>query len=120
MAPFERLEAWQLCHALVVQVYRLTEGWPAQERFGLVSQIRRAAVSIPTNIAEGSAKRGGREFRRFLDISLGSLAELTYLLRLSKDLGYLPPDSHAEVEELRNRAGIVTWRLYQVVGKLRP
>ncbi|MBL8978711.1 MAG: four helix bundle protein [Gemmatimonadetes bacterium] len=115
MAPFERLEAWQLCHSLVVQVYRLTEGWPSQERFGLVSQVRRAAVSITTNIAEGSAKRGGREFRRFLDISLGSLAELTYLLRLAKDLGYLAPDAHAELEAMRDRAGVVTWRLYQAI-----
>src|SRR5690606_14241284 len=119
MTPFERLEAWQLCHALVVHVYRLTDGWPTQERFGLVSQIRRAAVSIAANIAEGSAKRGGREFRRFLDSALGSLAELSYLLRLSKDLGLLSPEAHAEVEGMRDRAGIVTWRLYQAIAGTR-
>ena len=74
MAPFERFTAWQHSHRLVVEVYRATGRWPVSERFGLAGQVRRAAVSIPTNIAEGSAKRGSREFRRYLDIALGSLA----------------------------------------------
>jgi four helix bundle protein len=72
-------------------VYRQTERWPIQERYGLTSQIRRAAVSAPANIAEGAAKRGNREFRRYVDVALGSLAETAYLLKLSKDLGILPP-----------------------------
>ena len=62
---------------------------PQAERFGLTIQVRRAALSVPTNIAEGAAKRGSREFRRFLDIALGSLAELSYLLRFSRDYGLL-------------------------------
>lgn len=115
MAPFERFEAWQRCHDLVVEIYRVTAGWPAQERFGLVSQIRRAAVSIPTNIAEGATKRGPREFRRFLDIALGSLGEVTYLLRLAHDLGYLTSGEFSEIEAIRNRAGGMTWRLYAAV-----
>ena len=78
MMPFERFKAWQVGHRLALDVYTASEGWPARERYGLVSQIRRAALSIPSNIAEGSAKRGHREFGRHLDIALGSLSELTY------------------------------------------
>lgn len=97
-------------------VYRLTAAWPVHERYGLVSQVRRAAVSIASNIAEGAAKRGHREFRRYVDISLGSLSELTYLLRLALDLGYLTEDDHRSTEQLRNRTGQMTWRLYQAIS----
>ena len=117
MAPFERFTAWQHSHRLVVEVYRATGRWPVSERFGLAGQVRRAAVSIPTNIAEGSAKRGSREFRRYLDIALGSLAELTYLLRLACDLGYLEQNEFERVEQARDEAGRHVWRLYE---SLRP
>jgi len=113
MTPYQRLEAWHFCHELVLLVYRLTATWPVHERYGLAGQARRAAISIPTNLAEGSARRGPREFRRHIDIALGSLSELTYLLQLARDLGYLSPKDFAEVEEVRDRAGRVTWRLYQ-------
>src|SRR5690606_9453235 len=89
MTPFERLDAWHRCHELTLAVYAATADWPRSELYGLVAQIRRAAVSAEANIAEGSAKRGRREFRRFLDISLGSLAEIACLLRIAVDLGYL-------------------------------
>ena len=82
MPPYERLLAWQKAHALALRVYSLSAMWPPDERFGLTSQIRRAAVSVPTNIAEGVIKRGPKEFRRFLDIALGSQTEVRYLLRL--------------------------------------
>ncbi len=71
-----------------------------------------AALSVPTNIAEGSVKQGTREFRRYLDISLGSLSELSYLLRFAKDFGFLEEDEYRELDNLRNRAGTLTWRLY--------
>ena len=87
MVPYERFDAWQLTHRLALEVYSVTDGWPKEERFGLTIQLRRAALSAPTNIAEGSAKRGHREFRRFLDMSLGSLSEVRYLLRFSRDRG---------------------------------
>jgi len=86
MKPFERLEAWQAAHQFVLMIYRATRGFPKEERYGLTSQARRASFSIAANIAEGSAKRGPREFRRHLDMALGSLAEITYILRLVKDL----------------------------------
>ena len=77
--------------------------------------MRRAALSAVTNIAEGAAKRGSREFRRFLDISLGSLAEVSYLLRFSRDYGLVSTESWTHLEELRTRAGQLTWNLYSGV-----
>jgi four helix bundle protein len=82
-----------------------------QERYGLTSQVRRAAVSAATNIAEGAAKHGRREFRRYLDIALGSLGETSYLLMLAKDLGILTLADWQTLDELRRRAGGLTWRL---------
>ena len=89
MMPYERLDAWRVCHELVLSVHRETRGFPSDERYGLTAQLRRAAFSAAANIAEGSAKRGSAEFRRFLDIALGSLAEVAYGLMLARDLGYL-------------------------------
>jgi four helix bundle protein len=110
MMSYEKFEAWQMAHELALEIYRVTDRWPKEERFGLTSQLRRASLSAPTNIAEGAAKRGNREFRRFLDIALGSLSEVSYPLRLSRDRGLLTPDSWLAVEALRARAGRVTRR----------
>ena len=112
MVPYERFDAWKVAHQLALQVYAVTESWPAAERFGLTAQVRRAALSVPTNIAEGSAKRGPRELRRYLDIALGSLSEVSYLLRFSRDRGILGPEAFLELDVLRNRAGQLTWRFY--------
>jgi four helix bundle protein len=79
--------------------------------------VRRAAFSAAANIAEGSAKRGSAEFRRFLDISVGSLAEVAYILRLARDLRLLSDDDWKRLEALRGKAGFMTWRLYQAVAK---
>jgi len=89
MQRFTNLKVWQRSHALALQVYRLTAAFPAEERFGLVTQIRRAAVSVPTNIAEGSKRQGKLDYARFLNIAEGSLAETEYLVMLSRDLGYV-------------------------------
>ncbi|HKH83934.1 MAG TPA: four helix bundle protein [Gemmatimonadales bacterium] len=100
--PYERFDAWKATHQLALQVYQVTEGWPANERYGLTTQIRRAALSAPTNIAEGSAKRGSRELRRYLDIALGSLSEVSYLLRFTRDrASWLMP-----ISRLSTRSGI--------------
>ena len=114
-APHERIEAWQAAHTLTLEVYRATDRFPATERYGLTSQLRRAAVAIPANLVEGAAKRGRREFRRFLDIALGSLAELTYLLRLAQELGYLDTEIWTSLDQLRDRAGKLTWGLYRAI-----
>jgi four helix bundle protein len=85
---FKDLIAWQKAHQFVLEIYRFTKGFPADERFGLTSQIRRAAVSVPANIAEGFPKRGSNDKARFFNIAQGSLEEVHYYLILAKDLGY--------------------------------
>ena len=113
MAPYEKLRAWTASHQVVLTVYRATESWPQRELYGLTSQARRAAFSIAANIAEGVAKRGEREFRRFLDFALGSSSELCYVLRVARDLGLLQESNWQELETQRNAAGKLLWRLYQ-------
>jgi len=113
MMPYERLHAWKACDDLTVAVYKVTRAFPREELYGLTSQARRAAVSAAANIAEGSAKRGPREFRRYLDISIGSLSELANLLHVAKRLEYLTLEAWHEVDELRSKASRLTWHLYK-------
>ncbi len=101
MAPYERFAAWRECHALALEVYRATRSFPREELYGLTSQARRAAFSAAANIVEGSARRGSAEFRRFLDISLGSLTELGYTLRISRELGLLAEDGWGPLNDCR-------------------
>jgi four helix bundle protein len=116
MVPYEKFEAWKSAHRLALEVRRVTGRWPKEDRYGLTAQLRRAALSAPTNIAEGAAKRGSREFRRFLGIALGSMAEVCYLLRFSHDCGLLGAQEWADLEALRDSAGKLTWRLYHSLG----
>jgi four helix bundle protein len=115
MMPYERFDAWQLCHRLVLEIYRFTKAFPEHERYGLTAQARRSAFSAAANIAEGSAKRGPREFRRYLDISLGSLSELGYTILVARDLGLLSVEEWRELNELRDKAGKATWGLYRTM-----
>ena len=85
---FQDLLVWQKAHQLVLNIYALTRNFPADERFGLVSQMRRAAVSVPANIAEGFRRQGKADKIRFFNISQGSLEELRYYLLLAEDLHY--------------------------------
>jgi four helix bundle protein len=119
MVPYERFDAWKIAHQLALEVYEVTERWPTSEKYGLTAQIRRAAISAPTNIAEGSAKRGPRELRRYLDITLGSLSEVSYLLRFTRDRGILDEQAFLALDDLRNRAGQLTWRLYASLNRTR-
>jgi four helix bundle protein len=89
MQRFTELKVWPRAHALVLEIYRISAGFPQDERFGVTAQLRRAAVSINTNIAEGSRRQGQQEYSRFLNIAQASAAETEYLLILSRDLGYL-------------------------------
>jgi four helix bundle protein len=109
----EGLQSWVACHQLVLAVYRATTQWPSDERFGMISQARRSAYSAPANIAEGAAKRGHKDFARYLNNALGSLAELSYFLMLARDLGYLSPAAWGEMEAMRDHAGRLTWGLYR-------
>jgi four helix bundle protein len=86
---FRDLDVWKLGRKIVVDIYRLTTNFPKQEMYGLISQMRRAAVSIPSNIAEGFNRFHNAEYRQFLYVALGSCAELETQLEVAADLGYL-------------------------------
>jgi four helix bundle protein len=99
---FQDLLVWQRAHAFVLAVYKRTAAFPGREIYGLTSQMRRAAVSIPANIAEGFAKRGKPDKVRFMNIAEGSVEESRYYLILSQDLGYA---NTGELMELLNEVG---------------
>lgn len=92
MQDFKQLKVWEKSHQLTLAVYDVSERFPRREIFGLTSQIRRAASSIPANIAEGCGKRSSLELARYLDIALGSSNELEYHFILARDLHYLPQE----------------------------
>ena len=98
MKNFRDLKVWGKAHALVLTCYEITKPFPREETFGLVSQIRRAASSIPANIAEGCGRRGNAELHRFLQMAMGSASELEYHLLLSKDLNYLKTDAYERMQ----------------------
>ena len=98
-----KLEAFGLADELTVLMYQRTADFPQEERFGLRSQLRRAAVSIPTNLVEGSARESERDYLRFVDIAFGSTREVTYLISLAMRLGYFDEPSAAKLEELGRR-----------------
>ncbi len=116
MAPHKRLVAWQECHKLVLAVYKATESFPKHELYGLTSQVRRAAFSAAANIVEGVSRKGSNEFRRFLDISLGSLAEVEYALEVALALQYVKPEMYATLESQQQRARFLTWKLKRSLG----
>ena len=91
MQRFTELKVWQRGHALVLKVCKLTTGFPLVERYGLTSQLRRAVLSVPTNIAEGSKRVSNQNYARFLNVAEASLAETEYLLLVSRDLEYVTP-----------------------------
>lgn len=91
---FEDLSVWDKAHHLVLHVYNITKNFPTEERFGLISQMRRAAISVPANIAEGFKKRTLKDKANFYNISQGSLQELRYYIILSKDLGYFTSNKY--------------------------
>ncbi len=95
----EDLEVFKLSHSLVLNVYKLTKSFPQEERFGLISQMRRSAYSIPMNIIEGSNRLNTKEYRRFVGIAKGSAGEISYQILLTKDLGYLSEEIYSEMKE---------------------
>ena len=98
MRDFRKLKVWNKAHRCALQIYRHGQGFPTDERFGLTAQLRRAAVSVTCNIAEGCGRDGERDFARFLSIAAGSASEVQYELLLARDLGYLPDDSHRQLD----------------------
>ena len=91
--PHYNLDAWKEAMALVSLVYKVSQRFPKAEIYGLTSQLRRAAVSVPSNLAEGAGRHGSREFAQFLSIAMGSISELETLLLIAADLGYVARES---------------------------
>lgn len=109
MKDYREILVWQRSHALTLEIYRITASFPKEEMFGLTGQMRRAAASVPANIAEGCGRDGDAELKRFMGISLGSACELDYFVQLAGDLGYLAGTDaatlSAEIMEVRRMLG---------------
>lgn len=108
---YKKIIAWQVADELAWAVYQLTNKFPKHELYGLISQLRRAALSIPLNIVEGYARNNKNEFRNFLRISLGSLAETGYLLEFALKIKYISEREYQEVVTLKERCGKLLWKL---------
>jgi four helix bundle protein len=117
MSTYRELIAWQKADKLAYQVYLITKKFPKDEIYGITSQIRRAALSVPTNIVEGYSRKGTKELLRFIYISLGSLAETEYLLFFAQRLGYLNDSQYQNLEKLRGETGKL---LFNLSKKLDP
>lgn len=102
MVDFKKLKVWEKAHKLTLDVYEITSKFPIHEQYGITSQLRRASASIPTNIAEGSAKASQKDFANFLQIALGSCQEAEYLQILSRDLKYLREEEYKVLNEKVN------------------
>lgn len=98
MKNFRDLKVWEKAHHLTLELYKVTKTFPSDEKFGLISQIRRCAASVPANIAEGCGRRGNGEFSRFLQIATGSANELAYHWLLARDLGYIAHSDYGPME----------------------
>ena len=114
---FFDLEVWQLAHKLVLDVYKAVENFPKKEEYRLISQLLRAVVSIPTNIAEGKGRNTLKDYIHFLIIARGSLEETKYLLYLSKDLNYINIDFY---ENLNSQSNLIGKKLNALIGSLTP
>ncbi len=107
MRDYRKLRAFELADDLALEIYRCTQLFPNEEKFGLTSQMRRCAVSVPSNIVEGSSRNTHADYLRFLDIAYGSLCELEYQLSLARRLGYLKEDIALKLTEKCNEAARV-------------
>lgn len=94
---FDKLLVWQRAHSLVLKIYEVTNSFPKEEIWGLTSQIRRSAVSVPSNIVEGKARGSRKDFKRFLLIARGSLEEVKYQSLLAKELKYINDEQYEEI-----------------------
>jgi len=116
---YRDLVLWQVAMDLAEQVYRITESFPATEKFGLTSQIRRSSVSVPSNVAEGFGRGRRLEFRRYLDMAKGSLFELQTQAELARRLGWLKRDALSTLRDLASRADALLAGLLRSTGVAR-
>ncbi len=117
MYQFEKLDVWQKSVDLVATVYAQTKNFPEEEKFGLTNQLRRAAVSVVLNIAEGRGKLNDKEFCRFIDIASGSLFEVISGFKVAERLGYAESESLVELYELSDEVGAKLRSLHNKLGK---
>lgn len=108
---YEKLVAWKESYGLCLMIYKITKKFPSDERFGLISQMRRSASSVPINIAEGNSKYSSKEKAHFFEIALCSLEELHCESRLSKDLNYITPEEYVEIDDGVNRISFLINKL---------
>lgn len=101
---FRNIKAWQYADDLAVLVYSMTRSYPKEELYGLTSQVRRAAVSAAANIAEGASREHEKEYLHFLNVARGSIAEVEYLLHLSRRIGHVKSNEYERAEAVRNEA----------------
>jgi four helix bundle protein len=116
MRNYRDLRVWEDAHELTLSVYRATQLFPKEERFGLTSQVRRASASIGANLAEGCGRRSDGEMARFVQIAMGSGAELSYHLLLARDLGFLKNEEYASLSSAIER---IMKMLSGLSGKIR-
>jgi len=107
---YKKLTVWHKADELAFQVYTATKKFPKEEIYGITSQLRRAVLSIPTNIVEGYGRQGKKELRQFVNVALGSLSEAKYLLDFSSRLKYLSTGQHGRLQDLAQEVG---WKFYK-------
>ena len=110
---YQKLFVWKKADELAMAIYQATKQFPQDEVYGLTSQLRRAAVSVPVNIVEGTGRQGQKELKHFINVALGSLAEVDYLLGFCHRLGYLRQETYQELNALRQHTGALLWKFYQ-------
>lgn len=114
IATYKDLDVYKGGYKLSLEIYKQTEKYPQHEIYGVISQIRRAALSIPLNIAEGYGRKSKEEFKRFLKISLGSLYEVQTLLEISRDLNYIKKEQYIEISKQYDLLGKRIYKLIEV------
>lgn len=112
---YKQLTVWQDADKFALEVYRATKRFPKEEIYGITSQVRRAALSVPTNIVEGYTRKGDKELSHFLDISFASLSETKYLLHFSKNLEYITQAEYDILEKESNAVGAKLWKFMATV-----
>ena len=117
MRIYKNIKAFQLADDFVVEIYKVTQQFPKEELYGLTSQLRRAVVSVPTNIAEGASRQHQKDYLQFLYVARASLAETEYLLHLTNKLGYLTDELFGKIEERKQEVAKTLFGLIEAVRR---
>jgi four helix bundle protein len=110
---YKKLTVWHKADELAYQVYIATKKFPTDELYGITSQLRKAVLSVPTNIVEGYGRQGRKELKQFVNVALGSLAEVKYLLDFSLRLKYFGAEQYGRLEDLAQEVGRLLWKFYK-------